>query len=449
MKKYDIDQYVKGKVGKASTPYSEGDWKAMEAMLDEDSKGVFFFFRKYAVLLLLFTLGGATFYMFSDGDSDENELTTNSVKRKGVNLENTEEIVSENSTELDSKINETTEVEEVVKVEQTIDKKTSNSIVRVADEIAFSTEMPTNKVPSVGTESPEVELPLKVQTPKFQVVSSSTVKSSFSDMEVLMLKSKSINDIEYSISDLQGSKRKYLELNPTWQWTISPYIQRTILLDNEAYRMDIQWANEVPLATWGAGVSASAHYKRFVFSVGAGYSKSESMADYNQTTFTNRYDTSYILNKRNFSTTKSGKDLALVKEVIGVTMDSFTSVYCEGCRSKIEYLDIPFSMQYVFGNKRIRPYGEIGSVVSFPIKTSGYFNRNFVSRDGTLIDNNNQARANTLVRVSAAVGTHVSVTSRWDFYTQMGYRTGMNSIFKGQSQNSSDVLWKAGLSLRL
>jgi hypothetical protein len=456
MKKYDIDQYVKGKVGNISTPYSEGDWKSMEAMLDEDSGGVLFFFRKYAVLLILLvlSLGGGACFMFSDGVVDQNTLSSNTIENEVITADDTEITTTEinpSIEEVDTFDAESSEEKIVLaEEEQVIERIISSHTDVTTDGSGIGTEAVQPSEPIISLEPSENDLPIKVETPRIQIESPPAKKATLSDIETLNLKSKYIFNLNYTIVDPQASKLDIIYVKPSWQWSLSPYLQRAFITDKSSYKIIDVWVNEMPISTWGTGMSVSAQYKRFVFSAGAGYSKVESMDDYYVRNYRNQYDTTYILNKRDYSTTKSGKELALVKEVIAVTTDSTITEFCGHCRSKIEYLDLPISIQYIFGNKRVRPYGELGSVVSLPMTMSGYFNNNFIYEDGIVqgsgqVDND----VNILVRASVAVGARVSVNSRWDIYSQIGYRVGASAILKGEYQKPSDSLWKAGFSLKL
>jgi len=451
----DIDKYIKGKIGKPSTPYSEADWSAMEAMLDAEDRGFMFFAKKYAIAILGVLLIGMLTYTFIAKPEGTESAPTGAETKVQKGEKSAQPKIVKATDETDSvhfdAISANEDPNEMVnkpatKVNERLKTNLTSPIVSLPEKKSIAIQE------IVGSENPVVDTVSVSNTPLNEheyLVAKKIDSVSRHDVYLPSISSVILDSSGYSFK-LPSVNNESLTINRVWTYFLSPYVQYSMPYLGSHNAIHAEDASiERVTNTWGAGLSFQLERRNLNFKMGLGYSYIESITNYSRPVVSTTYDTSYTLQSRIYRSTLSGKNLALVQQDITATNSYSLMPVCEDCKSKIEYLDIPLAIQYKVKRKRLNIYGELGANVSVPLSVSGYYTLNKTGHEVGYPEELLKSQANTVVRASLALGCGYSINSRLGIYTQMGYRKGLVSILERYDNQPKDLLFRAGLNIRL
>jgi hypothetical protein len=211
-------------------------------------------------------------------------------------------------------------------------------------------------------------------------------------------------------------------------------------------------ASETEKSNLNAGIEVSAKRKNWRITTGLGTLKLQESTNYSTQLTTTEYLYAKKIVNNEYTTTPRGTRVVLLADV---KVDSTTSTTsqndCPTCEIELNYVNIPLTLQYEVGKKRLRYFAEGGINTLINTRNSGqYATLNESNQTWTISDlQSSSAVNNVLLLANASVGANYCLSSSWELWTSYSHRIGLGSVFATYEHKPSWRGVRAGVSYKI
>ena len=488
-----IDDIFKDGLSDKGLKYSESDWKAMSALLDQEAS---FFIRYrwwFRSSIALMVAGFIAWVCFYDFDIDGQEKITtkkqdeqkqqvlkqeshkdDSDKFSTIDAEDHDEVrpdlVQETESSQESLINsdetvrfrKSNDVEDYVMIEKSPEKRSyfSKLLYQKNKTDKYQTELEGND--KVGKKSITKLDELFIQKDIVLAKNETAIKSisNLMDFDKIKFKMSELDsrdicgfmyDINPNFKAIGILKSPYSK----WSFYASPYIksiqhQTTIRLNNLVDESNHK-SNESAMRSIGYGLNLAAQKKRWKFTSGIGVITLQQKTNYILSSIEKTYITKKKLLNRNYIISPRGKSIALIGDVVvDSTISRLQRDLCVDCLSNFDYWTVPFQVDYqTVPKNRILFFGGLGINIDILKKTNGYYTANADNGILGVVELDENLLNNTLIRLSGSVGLRYGLTKLWGIRSSYQYGYGINSMLKSYDQLPQTNAIQFGLEYKI
>jgi hypothetical protein len=341
-----IDELFKKGIGTEGLPYDEGNWKAMETLLE--AKPTFWARYKYVVLavFLLFS-GGLTYFSWPSQAPEiaqksqvvpliqEQQAQTQTSSPQDFEQLNNEELSPSEADGNDITNGQMNQTPPIATAQPTITHVPPPVRVYIDDEEDFAIEKISVK---------QVEPIKQPSVPKLK---------EYKRFDGLLLSIDAKN--QWSLPSKQSNIETSLIPAPEMKsqrfgFFVMPYAVYTNYQRNTAERgMKL---TESTLSSIGAGAYVGLRRGSWKLFSGIEQTTIRENVSYTTEQRTMRFDTSLVLVEQAFGSTPSGNRLALLDEQVDTTVSVRTQTLCHDCAVSFRYVTVPAQMGYEWGRSR-------------------------------------------------------------------------------------------------
>lgn len=448
----ELDKLFRDKLGKHGLPYSDAHWEQLTAMQDRKKKRRLLWIPAFALLISAGV--GAVLYINKPAESEKahaaaekaaplndktpDEHVQDDAETSGKNA------VADMTTGARTNRSETRAVdvsmaqaEEELRAARPTEnfprmipfEKAAESIMKVNEQFMLSAvkEMPKeedNSGPRMLQPAPLIMFPVYDKFPDF------------GELSFVLHKFNS------------GSKPEKKQKVPApWQFYAGASF------DYNAYtRESMREHNKSEERTTGSkgfGVSLRAQKKRLYFKSGVSYMELLEKTNYLVDRFEERFDTSYVLVNANFTTSITGKRVALIRREINGYVIHTQVLEEPDAPVRFSYLRIPLLAGYEWQAGGLGFFAEGGVQAAVLAGSSGRYTE---QKDGRFVTGmlGTEVKAAPLMwQASVAGGVRMPLSKRFTLNTQYGYAHGLTSMMRNYRQIAGTATFSLGLEVSL
>ena len=453
-----IDDIFKDGLSDKGLKYSESDWKAMSALLDQEAS--FFiryrwWFRSSIALMVAGFLAWVCFYDF-DIDGQEKITTKKQDEQK-------QQVLKQESHKDDSDKFSTIDAEDHDEVRPDLVQETESSqesLINSDETVRFrkSNDVEDYVMIEKSPEKRSYFSKLLYQKAKNETAIKSI--SNLMDFDKIKFKmseldSRDICGFMYDINPNFKAIRILKSPYSKWSFYASPYIksiqhQTTIRLNNLVDESNHK-SNESAMRSIGYGLNLAAQKKRWKFTSGIGVITLQQKTNYILSSIEKTYITKKKLLNRNYIISPRGKSIALIGDVVvDSTISRLQRDLCVDCLSNFDYWTVPFQVDYqTVPKNRILFFGGLGINIDILKKTNGYYTANADNGILGVVELDENLLNNTLIRLSGSVGLRYGLTKLWGIRSSYQYGYGINSMLKSYDQLPQTNAIQFGLEYKI
>lgn len=448
-----IDDIFKNKLDEKGFDYTEGAWSHMESLLEKDTKKAVFWNNRNIGILLLFLGFSVVSYNYFYIKNQKNTI----IEKQQINRsENTNTKTLANS-------------KPAIKTSNTSDKTTAIKTNLYTSNFEKTTSLKTAKYkkPISNEHNSGSDFSI-IENTTFPIINSEPLIVNTSTIAPIKTIKNTIDSFNFEKTNLPMADLSYLEISNNlktidkaslltnknykyWAYFLSPYVQYiTFSTPNFTGQEKIRKSQETMKNSIAYGVQVTAKRNNLAFNMGLANKNYNSITNFTREVKQYSYDTSISLVKRDYKPDGKGGFIALVSQNIDSSEVGKNDVVdCPDCKTRINYLSIPVSIQYEIKQNRFVSFVEAGLNTNILMNAQGLYTS--VVNGQTQVLNLEQSNELKKVNLDAsfALGLKYKLNDNLFTWASFSKGFGVTSITNSYTQKINYNSIKVGLEVRL
>lgn len=458
--KKNLDQYIKEKLEEGGIPFEDKHWDDMEALISKDRDKRGFVFFKFLWPVVFFAGLGLFLYVFSTSNykSEPSKInkTENNAKTHQRHLSQAAPIVSLKSTQIDDKKEERASGNGISNKQIVLPGLLNNDL---GSSDGFTNKKSKALNPGIHESMNATQNTNRTQADlgnaKIIVLDKTPMPSNLTARLVApgkTLRSKPLYEMDNQTSALLPFHFRKIgldSLKENWSLWAMIYGEYATKHSYEIPKeMELLKRDELPQSVKKIGVLMQVKKNRTSVSFGLGYTQFNARTNYKTIESMYTFDTGYVLVNRNYTSSPSNPNIALIKKVIDTTRQDFVVNNCNNCLQSLGYLQIPIGFEYAIrkGHVAFNLSSQLSSMILVSKKGqfADYDNKEAIVRSPT-----SPMFPSIYFDASLGLGTSYFFANDYFVGARMNYNRSLNSMFTHFNQRPSywSVQLRTGLIL--